>query len=122
MATLDVSFVLRDARFFDNLIVVKNTQQIGTNGRATNFRINTPIKGVVTANNGFTLDRLADGSVVKGAITIHTKHPLASGQNGEDADEIIWRNKHYIVQNVSDYAHVGKGFVCAVCILKPFSG
>lgn len=123
MPLLDVSKVLSDPRFMDSsLVVYRMEQAVGENGRAMNKEHTLGFSGVVTTNNGFTLQRNPDGSMVSGAINIYTRYRLTSGRYGRDADEICWRGKRYTVVSVDDNAHFGRGFIHAVCQLKSLSG
>lgn len=123
MPLLDVSKVLGDPRFMDNsLLVYRMEQVVAANGRAENREHNLCFSGVVTANNGFSLQRNPDGSLVSGAINIYTRYRLTSGRFGRDADEICWRGKRYTVVSVDDNAHFGRGFIHAVCQLKSLAG
>ncbi|WP_151823856.1 hypothetical protein [Acinetobacter bereziniae] len=123
MARLDVTSVLRDPRFMDKYIVcIRNTQNVNEKGRAENKQCSTRFSGVVTSNDGINIDRRPDGSIVSGAINIVTKFNLVAGLDHRDSDEICWKNKHYFVSKVDDYSHFGRGFIQAVCILKPFAG
>lgn len=119
MATLDVSRVINDPRFFDRgLVCIRNTQTIGENGRAVNTPSSTPFSAIVTANDGLKLDRRSDGSIVTGAINVVTRFRLTQGIRALDADEIIWRGNTYTVLTVKDYSDFGRGFVKAICTLK----
>ncbi|MFV0410953.1 MAG: hypothetical protein ACK5LJ_15020 [Paracoccus sp. (in: a-proteobacteria)] len=123
MAKLDVSDVLNDPLFMNkNIVCIRNDQTINDKGRAVNTQNIIGFSGVVTSNNGMQLDRLPDGSIVSGAINIITKFHLSSGTDNRDADEILWKDKTYIVHSVDNYQHFGRGFVQAVCTLKPFAG
>lgn len=119
MATLDVSRVINDPRFFDRgLVCNRNTQTINDKGRAVNTPASTPFSAIVTANDGLKLDRMPDGSIVSGAINVVTRFRLTQGIRASDADEITWRGNKYTVMTVKDYSHFGRGFVKAVCTLK----
>ena len=120
MARLDVSDVLLDPDFMDTGIVCNRTAVIvGNNGRSQETVTATTFAGVVTTNNGLNMDRRPDGTLIKGAINIHTKFALTSGDSQTKADEILWRGKTYIVSQVLDNLHYGQGFVKAICELKP---
>lgn len=123
MARLDVTSVLRDPRFMDrNIVCIRNVQEVNDKGRAENKQCPTRFSGVVTSNDGVNLDRRPDGSIVSGAINIVTRFGLVAGLDHRDSDEVCWRGKHYIVNSVEDYSHFGRGFIQAVCILKPLAG
>lgn len=123
MPNLDVSDVLLDPDFMSSGIICNRTVvEVGDNGRPQTTITNTPFSGVVTTNNGFNLDRKPDGSLIKGAINIHTRFTLTAGDASLRADEIVWKGKTYIVSQVLDNGHYGNGFIKAVCELKPLSG
>ncbi|EOQ63907.1 hypothetical protein F935_01537 [Acinetobacter calcoaceticus ANC 3811] len=120
MANLDVSDVLLDPDFMELGIICNRTSVIvGNNGRAQGTTTTTPFSGVVTTNSGLKMDRRADGTLIKGAINIHTQFALTSGDAKTKADEIIWKGQTYIVSQVLDNLHYGQGFIKAICELKP---
>lgn len=120
MARLDVSDVLLDPDFMDTGIVCNRTAVVvGNNGRSQETKTSTTFAGVVTTNNGLNMDRRPDGTLIKGAINIHTRFALIPGDANNKADEIVWRGKTYIVSQVLDNLHYGQGFVKAICELKP---
>jgi hypothetical protein len=117
---LDVSDVLLDPDFIYTGIICKRTEVIvGNNGRPQETTISKPFNGVVTTNNGIKMDRRPDGTLIKGAINIHTQFILIPGDKKTKADEITWKGKTYIVAQVSDNSHYGQGFIKAICELKP---
>lgn len=80
MPQLDVSDVLLDPDFMSIGIICKRTVIIvGNNGRSQETTTSTPFNGVVTTNNGLNMDRRPDGTLIKGAINIHTQFALTSG-------------------------------------------
>lgn len=123
MPNLDVSDVLLDPDFMTTDLICNRIQVVPQqNGTANTSLQSTPFAGVVTTNNGLNMDRREDGTLIKGAINIHTQFNLTSGDSSTRADEIQWRGKTYIVSQVLSNAHFGQGFVKAVCELKPLSG
>jgi len=123
MALLDVSDVLTDPDFVDGgLVCYRREQIIGTNGMATNTETQFTFSAVVTSASGFELNREPDGEFIKGLITVHTKFALQDGAAGLTADEILWQGKRYTVEKIDNYTHFGRGFIAAVCALKPLAG
>lgn len=123
MPNLDVSDVLLDPDFMTNdLVCNRQTVIMENNGRPQSTLLSTPFSGVVTTNSGLNMDRREDGTLIKGAINIHTQFALTSGDASSKADEIIWKGKTYIVSQVLNNQHYGNGFVKAICELKPLSG
>ncbi|MEE3504837.1 hypothetical protein QN399_00920 [Pseudomonas sp. 10C3] len=123
MALLDVTDVLLDPDFMDmGLACVRTTETVGDNGRPTTTTVRSVFAGVITSDSGDILERLAGGERKKGSITIHTIFQLTSGFDNVTADTVTWRGNEYVVSNVNDYAHFGRGFVSATCDLKPLAG
>lgn len=123
MPNLDVSDVLLDPDFMSKGIECKKTAVvIGDDGRSKTTVTNHKFNGVVTSNDGFKLDRRPDGTVIKGAINIHTRFVLSEGDESHQADEITWQGRDYIVLQTKPNLQYGRGFTKAICILKPISG
>lgn len=123
MPGLDVSDVLLDPDFMSKDIDCKRTAVVpGNNGRPQTTITNSKFNGVVTSNDGFKLDRRPDGTVIKGAINIHTRFVLTEGDASHQADEITWQGREYIVSQTLPNTQYGRGFIKAICILKPISG
>lgn len=123
MALLDVVDVILDPDFMDTgLVCNRMTQTVDERGRAVNAVTTIPFSAVVTSDQGDILQRLAEGSRIVGSILVHTTLRLRDGEDGADADEIVWRGRTYTVAKVNDYSHFGRGFVCATCDIKPLAG
>ena len=123
MANLDASRVLLDPKLVSRGITCYRTKvDMGNNGRSQKIETTHTFNGVVTTNDGSKMDRRPDGTLIKGAINIHTRFALSSGDADHQADEITWKGRRYIVSQVLDNTHYGRGFVKAICELKPLSG
>ena len=119
MPLLDVSDVLADPDFADTMTVARSVQTVGDNGRVQISSQTIPISGVVTSDAGDILERVANGSRLKGSITVHTTFQLVASDGDTDADVITWAGREYTVASVNDYSRYGAGFVAASCDLKP---
>lgn len=120
MPNLDVSDVLHDPDFWTfDLTCNRSELKINHQGRSELTLTSTVFGGVVTTNNGLNMDRREDGTLIKGAINIHTQFALSAGDANSKADEVIWKGKSYIVSQVLDNCHYGQGFIKATCELKP---
>lgn len=122
MPLLDVSEVLLDPDFADELVCTRQTQTVGNDGLAVNATADTPFVGVVTASSGNNLVRTPDGSYIQGDLLVVTPYRLRSGAAGGDADLITWNSAQYTVTQVNDYSRYGSGFVWAVANIIPLSG
>lgn len=120
MPNLDVSDVFQDPDFMTKDLICKRIEvEVGENGRPIKAENSFKFSGVVTTNSGQNMDRREDGTLIKGAINIHTKTPLIAGSKDHQADEITWKGKTYYVVQVFDNLHYGRGFNKAICDLKP---
>lgn len=120
MPSLDVSDVLLDPDFMTMDLVCKRIMVVvGDNGRSLKSEQSFQFSGVVTTNSGQNMDRREDGTLIKGAINIHTKTSLMAGDADQQADEITWKGKTYYVVQVLDNLHYGGGFNKVICDLKP---
>lgn len=123
MANLDVSDVLLDPDFMSRgLICTRIEVKVGDNGRPQKTEVEHKFNAVVTTNDGDKMDRRADGTLIKGSINLHTRFVLSEGDANSQADEVLWRGRKYIVSQVLDNKHYGRGFVKAICELKPITG
>lgn len=123
MAGLDVSDVLLDPDFMERgLVCNRISVKVGDNGRSIKTETKHTFNAVVTTNSGINLDRQPDGTIIKGAINLHTRFALTAGDEDHQADEIVWRGQTYIVIQVLPNLHYGRGFVKAVCTIKPITG
>jgi galactose-6-phosphate isomerase len=125
MPLLDVSDILTDPDFVEmNLLCLRNAQTVGQDGIAVIAQTTTTFAGVVTNASGLQLRRTADGEVISGSIFIATRFQLTDGSTGLTAD-IVQRGKGgltYTVRDVAPYPKFGRGFVQAICDIKPLSG
>lgn len=123
MPNLDVSDVLLDPDFMSRGLICTRIAVVGgDNGRPQKTETAHTFNAVVTTNDGDKMDRRADGTVIKGSINIHTRFILSEGGANSQADEIEWQGRKYIVSQVLSNTHFGRGFVKAICILKPITG
>ncbi len=120
MANLDVSDVLLDPDFMSRgLICTRIAVIVGDNGRPQKTETKHQFNAVVTTNSGMNMDRREDGTLIKGAINIHSRFALSAGDSESQADKVLWQGREYIVSQVLSNTHYGRGFIKAICELKP---
>lgn len=125
MPELDVSDVLTDPDFLDQLVCIRTTQGIGPNGVV--FAASQQLLqfyGVVTSDRGLLLEREAAGSRIDGSIVVVTKFRLQDGSTIASlaADIVQWNNQQWTVVHIDPYTRYGAGFVQALCDLIPVTG
>ena len=121
MALLDVSEVLDDPLFSDEMLCIRRVQTVGANGLATDLERKISFSGVVTNPSGDKLQRREAGQLVSGNINITTRFKLQEATARTDADIVVWQCQRYTVTQVNDWSNFGSGFIAAQCDLIPFS-
>lgn len=122
MALLDVTEVLFDPDFADTITCIREMQNVGGNGLASSTTTTSNFTGVVTQEDGDVMQRMPDGEMVSGSITIHTVFRLSAGGPDQNADIVTWQGRQYTVKMISDYSNFGAGFIAASCDLIPVTG
>lgn len=118
MPLLDVSELLTDPDFADTVTVYRQAVTVSSTGRASKAETISTIVAVVTPDKWATLQRQAEGSNVSETITVITQFRLTATVGDQDADEIVWNGKRYVVIAVGDCSRYGAGFVEASAALK----
>lgn len=122
---LDVTDVLTDPDFFDQLICIRNLEEVNAQGQSVITQpVGGPITfyGVVTSEQGDILERLAGAERIVGTILVITKFRLTDGRLNQTADIVQWAGTQYTVKQVNDYSRYGQGFMEATCEIIPLSG
>lgn len=126
MPLLDVSDVLLDPDFLDQLTVQRNLQSVNSFGVAVNTPLTAqpiPFWGVVTSDRGKRLDRGMDSERISQSIWVITKFRLSDGSGtGQTADIVTWNARQYVVTHIDDYSRYGQGFIQAICEALAVSG
>lgn len=126
MPLMDVTDVIMDIDFLDELQLIRSVQTISQGGMAVNTSKTTTIYGVVTSESGTSLKRESQGEHIEQTILVITPTRLIDGRaiNGVayTADIIVWDGSQYTVKNVDPYQRYGRGFVQAKCDLVPLTG
>lgn len=116
MPLLDVTEVLLDPDFCEELVVKRRTQVVDNRGIASYLeQILNPI-GVVTQGNPASVQRAADYTVAKGNILVHAyafvfQEPMEDGA----CDIVLWNGNNYMVRKSYDWSTYGVGFTAAEC-------
>jgi hypothetical protein len=122
MAFLDVTEVIEDPDFADELICTRSVETVGSDGNTVLAATTSNFWGVVTNESGDVIERTDSASQVHGTIIIHTLFILTMAGPNTDADHVTWEGVDYLVKDVKNYSHFGRGFVAATCSIQPLAG
>lgn len=113
MPLLDVSFVLLDPLFVEQLVCVRSTETVNEYGEGQRVTSETPFYGVVTTKDGAYLQREEDAGRSGDVVMVHTKFHLLGLRKDAQPDTVLWKGKPYTVKRIYDTTNYGAGFVGA---------
>lgn len=117
MPLLDVSEVLVDPDFVDDIVVLRLSRIVGTNGRITD----TPGYFYTWANvqpaPQSSLMQLPEAERVGSFISVVTPFRLIPLTDTTAPDQVQWQNRTYRVKLVRDWSTYGAGFTEGICEL-----
>lgn len=122
MAKIDVSFLLTDPDFTDQVTLIKRAVSFNQWGEQVITETTSTITAVVQGPSTEILQRFPNAAQLTDAIAVWFKGQLTAQNPGGYADVIIWSGKRYQVKEVSeDFMNWGQGFTMALCDLEPVS-
>jgi len=120
MPLLDVSDVLLDPLFNEQLTVIRRTEIVDNEGVASFVEQTLHPTGVVTQGNPQSVARAPDYTAARGNILVHAYNfVLRDPSTGLASDIVVWQGERYTVQRTYDWSTYGKGFTVAECELQP---
>lgn len=122
MANIDVSFLLTDPDFTDQVTLIKRASTINQWGEQVITDTSSTITAVVQGPSTEVLQRFPNFAQVSDAISVWAKQEFTAQATGGYGDVIVWRGKRYQVKEVAeDFANWGEGFTMALCELEAVS-
>lgn len=122
MPFLDVSDVLTDPDFCEQLVCQRTTVFTDLSGLGEPTVSLLKFYGVVTSDKGETLERTSVGEHAGGTISVISRFRLRDSGSGATADIVQWNNASYTVTKINDYSRYGRGLIEAICELVPLTG
>lgn len=118
MPLLDVSEIIADPDFSDDIVVIRFTRTMDTHGRV----IDTPgtyyTYGCVQPAPESKLLILPELERVGSFISVITPFRLIPLTSTTAPDQVTWQNRSYSVRDVRDWSTYGNGFVEGICELN----
>lgn len=121
MAELDVSQLINDADFADDIIVVRTAQMVDASGRVVEAPQQFFTYGSVSPASGQSLQLLPDEARTTATIQVITPFALQEATDTTEADMVQWRGRYYRVTLLSPFSNWGQGFTSATCTLTAFT-
>jgi len=120
MPDIDVSDVLCDPMFAEQLTVQRRREVVGSNGRTTVSVKTYKPYGVALPQQGDAAQRGPDHQNLARVLEVHAQFrlrgPSTDGTSEFQPDVVIWNGDPYVVVRIFDSSHYGAGFTHAECI------
>lgn len=122
MPDLDVSDILLDPDFCEQISVIRNVQIVDAHGRAQQTPTTIQIYAVVTQGSMLPMERAQELTLAREVITVHSQTRLLASATGRQADIVVWKGSNFVVKKQSDWSQYGNGFTAAECELQDTVG
>jgi hypothetical protein len=122
MPDVDVTDLLTDPDFVEQVTVRRITQTVSSGGIAQQSESDFTITAVVTIGSMLASTRSQDYALAKNMITVHSKSRLLGPTATMQADIVVWKGNNYVVKRPYDWSHYGPGFTAAECELQDTTG
>lgn len=117
MALIDVSELMVDPDFADEIQIVRSIQSVDATGLAQRAQQTYDAIGVVQAGSGDQLELLPESQRTKSNMTVYTQFQLQEATDTTEADVVLWQGKSYRVMVTSQWTNWGGGYTQATCQL-----
>lgn len=118
MALIDVSELLNDPDFIDELSIIRRDVSVNDYGEGVITK--SLLSGIYGSIQGATKDdiaRLPEGVQLSRMKVVYTKTELkVGGPDGEYSDLIVINNKEYTIENVTPWGNFGSGWYMCDCV------
>lgn len=119
MARIDVSQLLNDPDFVDNIVLINRQPSVnvfGENRARADERINTV--GSVQPADYQTVMKLPEAMRVANVYSFWMRGQIVASEPGKYSSLIVYRGKTFQVQTVADWSNYGEGYTEGTCIAQ----
>ena len=116
MAYIDVTELLSDPDFCDQMIQIKRGSKVNDSGVNVITQQTYCTIGSIQPASGKTLARVPDSLRIEGVSSFWIKGEITTDAQGRYTDILVFRNKRYQVRQVFDWTNFGQGWCEGVCV------
>jgi hypothetical protein len=116
MPNIDVSDLMSDPDFCEQVVLRRTTQTVNSSGYNTLGETDSTITAIVMPLDPSFL-RDPELQNAKGSITVHSSTRLYDVVAGYNPDIIVWLGANYVVKKAGNWSQFGRGFTANICIL-----
>jgi len=119
MAGIDITELLTDPDFCDQVQIVRRTKTVNNFGEGV-LTSASPVNAtmVVQPASGDILKKLPEGAVLTEYIQVWFRGSLSLQTVNGYSDIIVWQGRRFECYTPDDFSNYGAGYVSALCILE----
>lgn len=121
MPLLDVSEVIADPDFSDDLQVIRSFRSVDNTGRTVDTPGFYDTYGSVQPAPQASLVQIPEAERSGSYISVVTPFRLIPLTDSTSPDQVVWQGRSYRVRMLRDWSTYGTGFVEAICELTSFT-
>lgn len=121
MAQLDVTELMTDPDFVDEMIHLGRVSRINSYGENNISEFETRTVGSVQPTDGPALLRVPEAERVANLMTFWIQGTIIASAPGKYTDILIFKGKRYQVKNVFDWSTWGAGWSEGLCVAEVLS-
>jgi len=118
MAQIDVTELLTDPDFVDEMQVITRYPYVNSLGENSIKEVNSYSVGSVQPADYKTLKRLSDALQDEDIYSFWFKGPIVTTETGKYSSIILFKNKRFQVKQVADWSNWGAGWVEGICVAE----
>lgn len=118
MARIDVSELLHDPDFVDNIQVVTRIPNVNGRGEASFLESTINAVGSVQPASGKTIQRLPEEFRVANISSFWFQGEIVATAPGKYSSVLIFKGRRYQVQTVFDWTNFGAGWCEGTCVAE----
>lgn len=116
MALIDVTSLLVDPDFVDQVQIIHRTPVVNSFGENTLTEVCVNTVGSVQPASGRALQRLPEDLQVQNMSSFWIKGEIIATATGKYTDLLVFRGKRYQVVNIFDWMNYGPGYSEGLCV------
>lgn len=117
-AQIDVSQLLADPDFVDEICLVQRTPVVDNFGVNTLQEKSTKTIGSVQPASGKVIQRIPESLRVANMSSFWLKGTIVAGPSKQYTSILIFKGQRYQVQTVFDWSNFGEGYTEGVCVAE----
>lgn len=118
MAQIDVSELMDDPDFVDELTVLNRTSWVDNNGMNRTGEMDFKTVGSVQPASARTVQKLPEAMRVADMSSFWIKGTIVATAPGKYSSIIVFRKKRYQIISVADWSNFGAGYSEGICVAE----